>query len=59
METLTRVKAAVVTAIGIVAFNAIIGVFGENLAIAGLAIFVATVLFVILRSKRFEGHDNA
>ena len=59
METLTRVKAALVTAADIVAFNVIIGVFGENLAIAGLAIFIATVLFVILRSKRFEGHGNA
>ena len=59
METLTRVKAALVTAAGIVAFNVIIGVFGENLAIAGLAICIATVLFVILRSKRFEGHGNA
>ena len=59
METLTRVKAALVTVAGVVAFNVIIGVFGENLAIAGLAIFIAAVLFVILRSKRFEGHGNA
>jgi hypothetical protein len=59
MKTLTRVKAALVVAAGIAAFNVIIGVFGENLAIAGLAIFIATVLFVVLRSKRFEGHGNA
>ena len=59
METLTSVKAALVTVAGVVAFNVIIGVFGENLAIAGLAIFIATVLFVILRSRRFEGHGNA
>ena len=59
METLTTAKAAFVTVAGIVAFNVIIGVFGDSLAIAGLAIFIATVLFVILRSKSFEGHGNA
>jgi hypothetical protein len=59
MRTPTRAKATLVTATGIVAFNVIIGVFGENLAIAGLAIFIATVLFVVLRSKRLEGHGNA
>jgi len=51
--------ATLVGAAGVVAFNVIIGVFGERSAIVGLAIFVVTSLFVIRRSARSGEHDRA
>ncbi len=44
---------------GTIAFNVIIGVFGDVAARLGLAAFIATTLFVAWRSSRRREHDDA
>jgi hypothetical protein len=39
---------------GLIAFNAIVGVFGLVAAVVGLLAFIMTALFVIARSSRRE-----
>ena len=39
---------------GLIAFNAIVGVFGLVSAVVGLLAFIMTALFVIARSSRRE-----